>query len=150
MRALNPWLRCAFGNVCWNNVTCPLLTTNIIYAIILCPMSTKMFHSVSRYMLSELPGSFVFVFFIKLLVPSEQTSPKPKVRQATSLQHSVAKHNKCVNHQPTIRIIKKCRMDEKDHVNAASIEFVLQTSDWEGWTWTLRKVTLAVDDFCFY
>ena len=92
-------------------------------------MSTKMFYSVSRYVISELPGSFVFVFFFKLLVPSEQTSPKPKVRQATSLQHSVAEHDKCVNHQPTIRIIKKCRMDEKDHVNAASIEFVLQMSD---------------------
>ena len=44
-------------------------------------------------------------------------------------------------HQPTIRIITKFRMNEKDHVNAASIEFVLQISDWQGWarTWTLRK-----------
>ena len=145
VRALNPWVRCAFGNVCWKNVTCPLRTTNIICAIILCPMSTKMFYSVSRYVISELPGSFVFVFFIKLPVPSEQTLPKPKVSQATSLQHSVAKHMTNVSiRQPTIRIITKCRMNEKDHVNAAPIEFLLQMIDWQGWarTWTLRKVKL--------
>ena len=98
-------------------------------------MSTKMFYSVSRYVISELPGSFVFVFFIKLPVPSEQTLPKPKVCQATSLQHSVAKHMTNVSiRQPTIRrrIITKCRMNEKDHVNAASIEYLLQIRDGRG------------------
>ena len=89
----------------WNNLYCPLLKTNRICTIILCPMSTKMSYSVSRYVISEVL-SFVFVFLIKLPIPSEQTPPKERVTEATSLQHSVAKNNKCANHQQTIGIAR--------------------------------------------
>ena len=104
----------SFSTICWNhnsfifrhiyfwrnNLYCPLLTTNRICTIILCPMSTKMFYSVSRYVISELL-SFVFAFFIKLPIPSEQTPSKERVTEA-----SVAKNNKCVNHQQTIGIAR--------------------------------------------